>query len=135
MPRVDIGSDWYELLDVDRIPRSRARAFRTEFYKGMAAAAGSLEGETNPEAAASAMTSDPEKLIAGLESQDDTKELLVLACVSAWSFGEVDRGVLAEIPEFAFNAIYDACVAGGYVSTLNPDFSTNPEDDSPTTPS
>ena len=136
MPRVDLSDDdWYELLDVNRIPRSRAREFRTGFYRGMADAAGAVGGETDPESAAAAMTSDPVKLIAGLESQDDAKELLVIACVSSWSFGEVNESVLADIPEYAFNAIHDACIAGGYASTLNPDFSVNPEDDSPTTPS
>ena len=136
MDRVDLGNDqWFELFDPDRIPRSRARAYRSGFYRTMATAVGGADLSTSAEEMTEAITGEDDKLIGIMESQDDSAEMLVTTCVSAWSFGEVDSAAFDLMSEGEFQAVHTACVDGGHEKFLMPDFGTDPDPDSPTLPS
>ena len=136
MERVDLGNgQWFELFDPDRIPRSRARVYRSGFYRAMATAVNGADLSTSAEEMAKSLAGEADKLIGVMESQDDSEELLVVTCVSTWSFGEVDSAAFDRMSEGEFKTIHAACVDGGHETFLMPDFSVTPDDESPTTPS
>lgn len=134
MPRLELPyGNYAELREADEIPRKAARRFRKVLYS-MASAAdvdATLPQEQQAEAVGKAMLASDD----GMDGIEDMAEAMVLAAVREWSYGSVCQEVLDDIPDAALDLIYDACQAGGYIEKLMPDFSTDPDPDSPTQPS
>ena len=124
--------NWADLRDPDEIPRKAARAFRKVLYKVAAPSAG--VDQNDPDAAAK-VAAEMLGSADGMDGIEEMAEAMVLAVVADWSFGDVSPEVLDTVPDAAVNAIYDECQKQDYIAKLMPDFSTSPDEDSPTTPS
>lgn len=126
--KIDLpNGGWALVREPDEIPRKAARQFRAVLYR----LAGPVGNETDAAAAASALLSAP----GGLDGIEDMADALVFAVVAEWSYGPVDSDTLDTMPDSAVDTIYQHAVAGGYMEKLMPDFSPNPDDESPTGPS
>jgi hypothetical protein len=133
--RLDLPRDnWAEIRDPDEIPRKAARAFRKELYR-LSGRVGDVDPELDQEEAARAAAVALLKSDGALDGIEDMAEVLVLAVVAEWSYGEVSADVLDSMPDAAVDAIYDYVQAHAYIEKLMPDFSPSQDEDSPTTPS
>lgn len=136
MPRVDIDAEhWFDLFEPTRIPRTRATAYRHSYYKMIAASAKNVDLSASEEESAAAIGQDTEALLGALEGKEALDEALVLACVASWSWGEVTHAAFDQMTQDEFEAVRGACLSGGYEEKIAPDFSVNPDEDSPTKPS
>ena len=128
--RIELDGDWAELRHANKIPHAKTMAYRHTFYRMVEAAGGA---EATDEGAAS------KALIAngGLDISEELANDLVLAVVSAWSYGEVDLDTLMNVPTADLEEIQRRCAGEEYMKVLQPlgDFSPTPDPESPTKPS
>lgn len=133
MERLDLPNDnWVDVYAPDEVPRKPARTFRKVLYRLSAGVSGI---DPNDEAAAAKAATELLKSSDTLDGMEDMADALVFAVVNAWSYGPVDQPTFDVMPDSAVDVIYQHAIDGGYMDKLMPDFSPNPNEDSPTTPS
>lgn len=135
MPRLELPRDgWADLREPDEIPRKAARRFRKVLYD-VAGTVGEIDPTLEPDEQARAVGSAILTQEGGMDAFEDMAEEMVLAVVSAWSYGEVDGETLDDLPDKVVDAIYDECQRRDYMTKLMPDFGSDPDPESPTKPS
>jgi len=125
---------WASLRDPEEIPRKLAKGFRRALFDVAGPLADTdTSGMTEDEAAGvigKAMLQSGD----ALGTMEGLSEAMILAVVEDWSYGPVDAETMDAMPDAAFSILDKKCGEIGYFEKLTPNFSADPDPDSPTSP-